>query len=166
MSLDVINVHCKYQFIPAEALSLLCRTSSDSRRQWSLVMQFCKVHNIPPSTSYLEECAKSSDWLQFLIQAQLFGYQPREVSSLCAIVTENSLSRAFLVFDVQKKKRGKRKKIDSFNQRISHCGDTMRLKAPQLPGSWKLSEDTRYPPILTALSYSRISQLLHFPSGM
>ncbi|XP_010142999.1 PREDICTED: spatacsin-like, partial [Buceros rhinoceros silvestris] len=60
----------------------LKKTSSDSRRQWSLVMQFCKVHNIPPSTSYLEECAKSSDWLQFLVQAQLFGHQPREVISI------------------------------------------------------------------------------------
>ncbi|NXL62868.1 SPTCS protein, partial [Chordeiles acutipennis] len=58
------------------------RTSSDSRRQWSLVMQFCKLHNIGLSTSYLKECAKSNDWLQFIIQAQLYSYQPDEVISI------------------------------------------------------------------------------------
>ncbi|KAM6409847.1 spatacsin [Rhynochetos jubatus] len=55
------------------------KTSGDSRRQWSLVMQFCQLHNIGLSTSYLKECAKSSDWLQFIIQSQLYSYQPDEV---------------------------------------------------------------------------------------
>ncbi|NXY85661.1 SPTCS protein, partial [Alcedo cyanopectus] len=58
------------------------KTSSDSRRQWALVMQFCKVHGIRLSTSYLKECAKSSDWLQFIIQTQLYSYQPDEVISI------------------------------------------------------------------------------------
>ncbi|XP_071610161.1 spatacsin isoform X1 [Heliangelus exortis] len=58
------------------------RTSSDSRRQWSLVMQFCKLHNIGLSTSYLQECARASDWLQFIIQTQLYSFQPDEVMSL------------------------------------------------------------------------------------
>ncbi|XP_054071518.1 spatacsin isoform X3 [Rissa tridactyla] len=58
------------------------KTSSDSRRQWSLVMQFCKLHNIGLSTSYLKECAKSNDWLQFIIQTQLYSYQPHEVISV------------------------------------------------------------------------------------
>ncbi|NXK29245.1 SPTCS protein, partial [Arenaria interpres] len=55
------------------------KTSSDSRRQWSLVMQFCQLHNIGLSTSYLKECAKSNDWLQFIIQTQLYSYQPAQV---------------------------------------------------------------------------------------
>ncbi|NXA36213.1 SPTCS protein, partial [Eudromia elegans] len=58
------------------------KLSNDSRRQWSLVMQFCKLHNIQLSTSYLKECAKSNDWLQFIIQTQLYSYQPDEVISL------------------------------------------------------------------------------------
>ncbi|KAM6059562.1 spatacsin [Theristicus caerulescens] len=58
------------------------KTSSDSRRQWSLVMQFCKLHNIGLSTSYLKECAKSNDWLQFIIQTQLYSYPPDEVISV------------------------------------------------------------------------------------
>ncbi|NXP17064.1 SPTCS protein, partial [Scytalopus superciliaris] len=58
------------------------RTSSDSRRQWALVMQFCKLHNIGLSTSYLRECAKSSDWLQFLLQSHLHGHQPGQVISI------------------------------------------------------------------------------------
>ncbi|NWX91422.1 SPTCS protein, partial [Nothoprocta pentlandii] len=56
--------------------------SNDSRRQWSLVMQFCKLHNTRLSSSYLKECAKSNDWLQFIIQAQLYSFQPDEVISL------------------------------------------------------------------------------------
>ncbi|XP_074011775.1 spatacsin [Numenius arquata] len=55
------------------------KTSSDSRRQWSLVMQFCQLHNIGLSTSYLKECAKSNDWLQFIIQTQVYSYQPAQV---------------------------------------------------------------------------------------
>ncbi|XP_068266385.1 spatacsin [Nyctibius grandis] len=58
------------------------KTSSDSRRQWSLVMQFCKLHNIRLSTSYLKECAKANDWLQFIIQTQLYSYQPDKVISV------------------------------------------------------------------------------------
>ncbi|KAM9223997.1 spatacsin [Leptosomus discolor] len=58
------------------------KTCSDSRRQWSLVMQFCKLHQIGRSTSYLKECAKSNDWLQFVIQSQLYSYQPDEVVSI------------------------------------------------------------------------------------
>ncbi|XP_035756927.1 spatacsin isoform X3 [Egretta garzetta] len=60
----------------------LKKTSSESRKQWSLVMQFCKLHNIGLSTSYLKECAKSNDWLQFIIQTQLYSYQPDEVISI------------------------------------------------------------------------------------
>uniref|UniRef100_A0A669PH55 SPG11 vesicle trafficking associated, spatacsin n=1 Tax=Phasianus colchicus TaxID=9054 RepID=A0A669PH55_PHACC len=58
------------------------RTSSDSRQQWSLVMQFCKLHTTKLSTSYLKECAESNDWLQFIIQAQLYSYKPDEVTSV------------------------------------------------------------------------------------
>nr|XP_041574240.1 spatacsin [Taeniopygia guttata] len=58
------------------------RTSSDSRRQWALVMQFCKLHNLELSTSFLRECAKSNEWLQFLIQTQLHGHQPAQVLPL------------------------------------------------------------------------------------
>ncbi|NXT78963.1 SPTCS protein, partial [Zapornia atra] len=58
------------------------KTSSDSRKQWSLVMQFCRLHNLGLSTSYLKECAKSDDWLQFIIQTQLYSYQPDEVVSI------------------------------------------------------------------------------------
>uniref|UniRef100_A0A8C3NRW5 SPG11 vesicle trafficking associated, spatacsin n=1 Tax=Cyanoderma ruficeps TaxID=181631 RepID=A0A8C3NRW5_9PASS len=58
------------------------RTSSDSRRQWSLVVQFCKLHDLELSTSFLRECARSNEWLQFLIQSQLCGHQPAQVIPL------------------------------------------------------------------------------------
>jgi hypothetical protein len=32
------------------------------------------------STSYLRECAKANDWLQFIIHSQLHNYNPEEVS--------------------------------------------------------------------------------------
>ncbi|NXP91110.1 SPTCS protein, partial [Passerina amoena] len=58
------------------------RTSSDCSRQWSLVVQFCRLHNLGLSTSFLRECARANEWLHFLIQSQLHGHQPAQVSSL------------------------------------------------------------------------------------
>uniref|UniRef100_A0A8C0UG16 Spatacsin C-terminal domain-containing protein n=1 Tax=Cyanistes caeruleus TaxID=156563 RepID=A0A8C0UG16_CYACU len=45
-------------------------------------MQFCRVHNLELSTSFLRECAKSNEWLQFLVQTQLHGHQPAQVVPL------------------------------------------------------------------------------------
>ncbi|XP_054128500.1 spatacsin [Melozone crissalis] len=58
------------------------RTSSGCSRQWSLVVQFCKLHSLELSTSFLRECAKANEWLQFLIQSQLHGHQPAQVVPL------------------------------------------------------------------------------------
>ncbi|XP_032926333.1 spatacsin isoform X2 [Catharus ustulatus] len=58
------------------------RTCSGSRRQWALVMQFCQLHGLELSTSFLRECARSNEWLQFLLQAQLYGHQPAQVLPL------------------------------------------------------------------------------------
>ncbi|XP_073921960.1 spatacsin isoform X3 [Castor canadensis] len=58
------------------------RLSSESSSQWALVVQFCRLHNMTLSTSYLRECAKANDWLQFIIHSQLHNYNPEEVKSL------------------------------------------------------------------------------------
>ncbi|XP_058397458.1 spatacsin isoform X4 [Diceros bicornis minor] len=58
------------------------RLSSESSSQWALVVQFCRLHNMKLSTSYLTECAKGNDWLQFIIHSQLHNYHPEEVKSL------------------------------------------------------------------------------------
>ncbi|XP_019352478.2 spatacsin isoform X2 [Alligator mississippiensis] len=75
------------------------KTSSDSRRQWSLVMQFCKLHNIRLSTSYLKECAKSNDWLQFIIQAQMYSYRPDEVICILQDFTPILQDHLMLAFE-------------------------------------------------------------------
>ncbi|KAM4039369.1 spatacsin [Anomaloglossus baeobatrachus] len=36
---------------------------------WVTVVQFCLLHGIPMSTSYLKYCAQRQDWLQLLVQA-------------------------------------------------------------------------------------------------
>ncbi|KAF3830479.1 hypothetical protein GH733_004298 [Mirounga leonina] len=58
------------------------RLSSESSSQWALAVQFCRLHNVKLSTSYLRECAKANDWLQFIIHSQLHNYHPEEVKSL------------------------------------------------------------------------------------
>ncbi|XP_025031102.1 spatacsin isoform X1 [Python bivittatus] len=58
------------------------KTSSEARKHWSLVVQFCQLHNIKLSTSYLKACARSNEWLQFVTEAQMHGYQPAEVIPL------------------------------------------------------------------------------------
>ncbi|XP_040602104.1 spatacsin isoform X2 [Mesocricetus auratus] len=65
--------------ITQQGLNRLC---SESSSQWTLVLQFCTVHNIKLSMSYLRECAKANDWLQFLVHSQLHNYHLEEVKSL------------------------------------------------------------------------------------
>ncbi|KAF6352493.1 SPG11 vesicle trafficking associated, spatacsin [Rhinolophus ferrumequinum] len=74
------------------------RLSSESSSQWALVVQFCGLHNMKLSTSYLRECAKANDWLQFIIHSQLHNYHPEEVKSLLQYfspVLQDHLSLAF-----------------------------------------------------------------------
>uniref|UniRef100_A0A2K5S6P0 SPG11 vesicle trafficking associated, spatacsin n=1 Tax=Cebus imitator TaxID=2715852 RepID=A0A2K5S6P0_CEBIM len=60
----------------------IMRLSGESSSQWALVVQFCRLHNMKLSLSYLKECAKANDWLQFIIHSQLHNYHPAEVKSL------------------------------------------------------------------------------------
>ncbi|XP_070619126.1 spatacsin isoform X2 [Erythrolamprus reginae] len=58
------------------------KTSGEARHLWSLVLQFCQLHRIRLSTSYLRACARSNEWLQFVTEAQRHGYRPSEVIPL------------------------------------------------------------------------------------
>nr|XP_037865856.1 spatacsin isoform X3 [Chlorocebus sabaeus] len=74
------------------------RLSSESSSQWALVVQFCRLHDMKLSISYLRECAKANDWLQFIIHSQLHNYHPAEVKSLIQYfspVIEDHLRLAF-----------------------------------------------------------------------
>ncbi|KAL8197371.1 UNVERIFIED_CONTAM: hypothetical protein K2H54_021762 [Gekko kuhli] len=74
------------------------KTSSSARKQWSLVVQFCRLHNLRLNTSYLKECARSNEWLQFIIEAQMYNYQPAEVLAILpdfALPLQDHLRLAF-----------------------------------------------------------------------
>lgn len=43
-------------------------------QHWSLVTDFCKMHQIPMSTKYLAVLAKDNDWVGFLSEAQVEGH--------------------------------------------------------------------------------------------
>ncbi|KAL8218308.1 hypothetical protein R6Q57_021681 [Mikania cordata] len=43
-------------------------------QHWSLVTEFCKMHQIPVSTKYLAVLAKDNDWVGFLSEAQVEGH--------------------------------------------------------------------------------------------
>ncbi|XP_001366663.1 spatacsin [Monodelphis domestica] len=76
----------------------ISRTSSESGHQWSLVVQFCRLHNVKLSMAYLRECARANDWLQFIVHSQLHNYPLEEVkSSLCyfSSVLQDHLQLAF-----------------------------------------------------------------------
>ncbi|XP_043836659.1 LOW QUALITY PROTEIN: spatacsin [Dromiciops gliroides] len=60
----------------------ISRTSSESGRQWSLVVQFCRLHNMTLSTAYLRECSRANEWLQFIVHSQLHSYPLEEVRFL------------------------------------------------------------------------------------
>ncbi|XP_078283376.1 spatacsin [Rhinoraja longicauda] len=58
------------------------RASSEAGQEWSLMAQFCRLHDIPLSMAYLQACAQEDEWLQFIVFAQLHNYQPEEVKRL------------------------------------------------------------------------------------
>lgn len=45
-----------------------------SSQHWSLVTNFCRLHQLPLSTKYLCVLARDSDWIEFLSEAQIGGY--------------------------------------------------------------------------------------------
>ncbi|KAJ1179187.1 hypothetical protein NDU88_004423 [Pleurodeles waltl] len=59
-------------------------SSGEAHLQWSLVMKFCRLHGLKPSISFLQYCAKSNNWLQFIVQSQIHRHQPEEVHSILA----------------------------------------------------------------------------------
>uniref|UniRef100_A0A8D2LN51 SPG11 vesicle trafficking associated, spatacsin n=1 Tax=Varanus komodoensis TaxID=61221 RepID=A0A8D2LN51_VARKO len=59
--------------------AFLRRTSGEARRQWALVVQFCRLHGIKRSPSYLRACARAHEWLPLITVAQMYGYPPTEV---------------------------------------------------------------------------------------
>ncbi|XP_028622694.1 spatacsin isoform X2 [Grammomys surdaster] len=75
------------------------RLSSESSSQWALVLQFCVLHDMKLSVSYLRECAKANDWLQFLVHSQLHNYQPEEVESLLQYFSPVLQSHLKLAFE-------------------------------------------------------------------
>ncbi|KAL1786843.1 spatacsin isoform X1 [Sigmodon hispidus] len=75
------------------------RLSSEASSQWELVLQFCTVHNMNLSISYLRECAKANDWLQFLLLSQLHSYHPQEVNSLLRYFSPVLQSHLKLAFE-------------------------------------------------------------------
>ncbi|XP_078097319.1 spatacsin [Mustelus asterias] len=58
------------------------RASFEAGQEWSLVAQFCRLHDITLSMAYLQECAREDEWLQFVIFAQIHNYQPNKVEAL------------------------------------------------------------------------------------
>ncbi|XP_074145608.1 spatacsin [Sminthopsis crassicaudata] len=60
----------------------ISRTSNESGRQWALVVQFCRLHNVRLSTAYLKECSRANEWLPFIVHSQLHNYPLEEVRSL------------------------------------------------------------------------------------
>ncbi|XP_004504003.1 uncharacterized protein [Cicer arietinum] len=45
-----------------------------SSQHWSLVTNFCRLHQLPLSTKYLSVLARDNDWIEFLSEAQIGGY--------------------------------------------------------------------------------------------
>ncbi|XP_072326506.1 spatacsin isoform X1 [Scyliorhinus torazame] len=74
------------------------RASFEAGQEWSLVAQFCRLHDITLSMAYLQECAREDEWLQFVIFAQVHNYQPDKVQALLkdfSATLQDHLSLAF-----------------------------------------------------------------------
>ncbi|CAM5087629.1 unnamed protein product [Natator depressus] len=141
------------------------KTSSDSRKQWSLVMQFCKLHDIKLSTSYLKECARSNDWLQFLIQTQMYSYQIDEVISILQDFTPILQDHLMLAFENLQRSRSatgshhnnNTSPLKTEHRQSEHTSDLFQIllccqESPN-PGCYLLAEGVRHhAPFLSVLA--------------
>ncbi|XP_036592345.1 spatacsin isoform X2 [Trichosurus vulpecula] len=144
----------------------ISRTSSESGRQWSLVVQFCKLHNVRLSTAYLRECSRANDWLQFIVYSQLHSYPLEEVKSLLhyfSPVLQDHLHLAFEnLHSFPNSKAHDRQACDRplwEAQRREEAASTdlfqILLQCPKKPDSWRylLAEAIRQrAPILSVLA--------------
>lgn len=140
------------------------RLSNESSSQWALVLQFCTLHEMKLSTSYLRECAQANDWLQFLVHSQLHNYHPEEVESLlqdfspvlqshlklaCEKLSSGSVSRVDNDQDsacLQELQRNKEEMSDFFE--ILH-----RCSKESAPWRWLLAEAVKQrAPMLSVLA--------------
>ncbi|XP_068962031.1 spatacsin [Petaurus breviceps papuanus] len=144
----------------------ISRTSSESGRQWSLVVQFCRLHNVRLSTAYLRECSQANDWLQFIVYSQLHSYPLEEVRSLLhyfSPVLQDHLHLAFenLPSFPNSKARDRqacdRPLWEAQNRQEETSTDLFQilLQCPEEPDSWRylLAEAIRQrAPILSVLA--------------
>ncbi|XP_075752911.1 spatacsin isoform X2 [Pelodiscus sinensis] len=140
------------------------KTSGDARKQWSLVMQFCKLHDIKPSTSYLMECARSNDWLQFIVQTQMYSYQLDEVVSIVQDFTPILQDHLMLAFENSQRScpgaesyHNNTRPFKTGHRQSKHTSDLFQIllccqESPN-PGSYLLAEGVRHhAPFLSVLA--------------
>lgn len=135
------------------------RLSSESSSQWALVLQFCMLHDRKLSVSYLRECAKANDWLQFLVHSQLHNYHPAEVESLLQYFSP--VLQSHLKLASEKLSSGSISRDDSCLQELQkNKGETSdffeilhRCSDESTSWSWLLAEAVRHrAPILSVLA--------------
>eukprot|EP00047_Mylnosiga_fluctuans_P024897 m.172978 g.172978 ORF g.172978 m.172978 type:complete len:2357 (+) comp9950_c2_seq19:1-7071(+) len=65
---------------------------------WRLLARFCRLHGLPASTLFLEECARNGNWLMFLSAAQENLVPPLELAKLVeANIADDSLKAHLLL---------------------------------------------------------------------
>ncbi|KAJ7311131.1 hypothetical protein JRQ81_006734 [Phrynocephalus forsythii] len=136
------------------------KSSGDARKQWSLVVHFCRLHNIKLSTSYLKMCARANEWLQFVTEAQMFSYQPTEITLIFQDFRhplQDHLRLAFQAPDVQLEEQHSTVHLPGHNEH----GQTMYnvfhilLQCQQQPHPWcyLLGETVKHhAPVLSVLA--------------
>ena len=61
---------------------LLLRTSWEASEEWTLVILFCRRHQLPLSEVYLIQCASDNQWLHFTCFVQAHQYPKEQVLDL------------------------------------------------------------------------------------
>ncbi|KAF4017726.1 hypothetical protein G4228_008887 [Cervus hanglu yarkandensis] len=122
------------------------RLSSESSSQWALVVQFCRLHNMKPSTSYLRECARANDWLQFIIHSQLHSHHPEEVKYLLQYFSPVVQDHLRLAFEnlpsVSNSRMDSDQVCNMYSQELQRHKEEMTdffqilLQCSEVPNSW------------------------------
>jgi hypothetical protein len=71
--------------------SSLVANKSKHSAPWTVLSEFCHVHQLPVAPHVLKELAESANWVQFLADAQMLGYQHHEVLGITSAFEQQGL---------------------------------------------------------------------------
>ncbi|XP_027367445.1 uncharacterized protein LOC113873502 isoform X2 [Abrus precatorius] len=93
-------------------------------QHWTLVTNFCRLHQLPSSTKYLAILARDNDWIEFLSEAQIGGYSFDAVVKLASKEFSDPRLRLHMLTVLRGMQSKKKASSASFSDTLEKSGET------------------------------------------